>query len=165
VWPLVNPASEHLFLKIYSLLSFCMMPLRSLCCCDRSASVQGAVRGMTFTAESQAAINPFSFSCASSLSKSSCSAACSLALIASSASLRQRKTVCEACSPVIRIAWLVGPEAPVSLPGTPLALSQIQGRALGLASGTPRSWRGTTLYSSTGDGEAAMTCRHVRHKR
>jgi hypothetical protein len=86
-----------------------MMPLRSSCCCDRSASVPGAVRGMTFIAESQAAINPFSFSCASGLSKSSCSAACSLALIASSASLRQRKTVCEACSSVIRIAWLVGP--------------------------------------------------------
>jgi hypothetical protein len=66
------------------------MPLRSSSCCDRSTSVPGAVRGMTFIAESQAAINPFSFSCASGLSKSSCSAACSLALIASSASSRHR---------------------------------------------------------------------------
>ena len=86
-----------------------MMPLRSSSCCDKSASVPGAVRGMTFMAESQAATNPFSFSCAIGLSKSSCSAACSLALIASSASLRQRKTLFEACSSAIRIAWLVGP--------------------------------------------------------
>jgi hypothetical protein len=43
--------------------------------------------------------------------------------------------------------------------------SQSQARPVCVGLGAPRSWRDTTLYSSTGEGEAAMICRHVWHKR